>query len=385
MATTMDHQSVLTQRLHSSLLAIAAYKSRGGSMDESSGRHPSPNKRHSYDSSNPASDDEFHLTIPSILTQSDGGLSRMDQKLLGDCLQPVVKSLKALDAESLLGLERVQNGARLCDGVNVRPIHDEVYPRYESFGTMSCVRYIHITEVPEQYSIGIFVFPPFSRIPLHDHPEMCVLSRLLYGDLQCLSLDLPQDDESQPSTTQAGQPSGQQQPPPEQPQSVLRRPYETLKGRMFGNSAPGSSLPPGVPEGSRRAFKNSIRHLHAPEVCVLFPYKGNLHEFYAGPNGAAVLDILLPPYDVEHERDCTFYDILEDQVAAAPSPSQPLLVDVDPSAVVSPGARDVRQEREEQSEDRIPCWIVPTDQPHDFHCLSGKYQKLGTNVIALQD
>jgi hypothetical protein len=234
--------------------------------------------------------------------------------------------------------------------VNVRPIHDEVFPQYDSGGgAMSFVRYIHITEIPEQYSIGIFVFPPFSRIPLHDHPEMCVLSRLLYGDLQCLSLDLPDATGAQDTlscSTLAGQPSGQQQ----------------LEQDAYPSAAHSPPPPPGLPVGSRRAYKNSIKHLHAPDVSLLFPYKGNLHEFYAGPNGAAVLDILLPPYDVEHDRDCTFYDITEDTFAASAGSQQQLLTD-----------------------ERIPCWIVPTHQPHDFHCLSGKYQKLGANVISMQD
>jgi PCO_ADO len=263
---------------------------------------------------------------------------------------------------------------------------------------MSFVRYIHLTEVPEQYSIGIFVFPPFSRIPLHDHPEMCVLSRLLYGDLQCLSLDLPDGSCAQDTlscSTLAGQPTGQQQ---QQEQGA----YPTG----------GLSPPPGLPAGSRRAYKNAIKHLHAPDVSLLFPYKGNLHEFYAGPNGAAVLDILLPPYDVDHDRDCTFYDITEDTFVAAAAGSQQqhhqmMMVDdmmmmtsasgmmIDPSPIHSrrdetltfttPQGMMDPSGGELLTEERIPCWIVPTHQPHDFHCLSGKYQKLGANVISMQD
>ena len=64
---------------------------------------------------NPA-DDEFHLTIPAFLAQHGKGLAQMDQNALAECLKPVLKSLKNLNAESLLNLERVANGARLCDG-----------------------------------------------------------------------------------------------------------------------------------------------------------------------------------------------------------------------------------------------------------------------------
>ena len=52
-----------------------------------------------------------------------------------------------------------------------------------------------MNEIPDQYSIGIFVFPPYARIPLHDHPGMCVLSRILYGDVRVVSLDLLRDSE----------------------------------------------------------------------------------------------------------------------------------------------------------------------------------------------
>jgi PCO_ADO len=266
--------------------------------------------------------------------------------------------------------------------VNVRPIHDEVYPQYDSGGgAMSFVRYIHITEIPEQYSIGIFVFPPFSRIPLHDHPEMCVLSRLLYGDLQCLSLDLPDD----PCAQDTGQPSGQKQ-----------QESERNHHHAYPIPQPSEQLPPGLPLGSRRAYKNSIKHLHAPDVTVLFPYKGNLHEFYAGPNGAAVLDILLPPYDVDHDRDCTFYDITEDTFALAAAGSQyvqqQMMIKADDMMMTSAtqmmiDASPMHSGNNEEplADERIPCWIVPTHQPHDFHCLSGKYQKLGANVISMQD
>ena len=62
-------------------------------------------------------DDEFHLHIPSVLLGQTGEtLALMDQDVLAECLQPVMQSLRQLDAESLLNLRRVENGARLCDG-----------------------------------------------------------------------------------------------------------------------------------------------------------------------------------------------------------------------------------------------------------------------------
>jgi hypothetical protein len=115
-----------------------------------------------------------------------------------------------------------------------------------------------------------------------------------------------------------------------------------------------------LPKGSKAAFKNGIDHLQAPGVTVLYPYEGNLHEFVAGPHGAAVLDVLLPPYDNVQNRDCTFYNILD--IASSLSSSCPS------SLPLKPGTNGGKKE---------PCFIVPTGQPENFHCISGQYRDLG--------
>ena len=209
--------------------------------------------------------------------------------------------------------------------VCVKGIHEDIEPKQEE-GT---VRYIHITEVPGQFTMGIFVFPPHGRIPLHDHPEMCVLSRVLYGDLDRFSLDLVNEEEANASslseTTTTTSPS-----------SLLKSAWSACR---FG----AATLPP---KGSKRAFRNRVDHLVAPACTSLYPYEGNLHEFVAGPYGAAVLDVLLPPYNGKEGRDCTFYHTRDD----------------DSMGIIN---------------GRKPCWIVPTGQPEDFHCISGWYGGLG--------
>jgi PCO_ADO len=102
-----------------------------------------------------------------------------------------------------------------------------------------------------------------------------------------------------------------------------------------------------------------VDSLVAPDCTVLYPYEGNLHEFMAGPGGAAVVDILLPPYDSEEERDCTFYEIHD-----YPHNGVAGTDDDDDAAAPSSAA----------------CWIVPTAQPEDFHCISGQYMNLAVNA-----
>jgi cysteamine dioxygenase len=193
----------------------------------------------------------------------------------------------------------------------------------------SCVRYLHIAEISDQYSIGIFVFAPFARIPLHDHPDMCVLSRVLYGDLKRHSLDLARREDMEGFHDDS--------------RRTGRR--KSWLGGWFGSSRESQSQK--LPEGTKRAFKNHVDHLEAPGVTALYPYEGNLHEFIAGPHGAAVLDVLLPPYDNFQNRDCTFYEIHH------------------------------LTSQSTKGSGREPCYVVPTGQPENFHCISGRFGDLG--------
>ncbi len=45
----------------------------------------------------------------------------------------------------------------------------------------------------------------------------------------------------------------------------------------------------------------------ASNVTCLYPCEGNYHAFVSGPHGAAVLDVLFPPYNKGNSRVCTYY------------------------------------------------------------------------------
>ncbi|CAM9796142.1 unnamed protein product [Choristocarpus tenellus] len=47
--------------------------------------------------------------------------------------------------------------------------HEHIHPPSICPGD---IRYLHVAE-GRGFSMGIFVFPPGSCIPLHDHPHMC--------------------------------------------------------------------------------------------------------------------------------------------------------------------------------------------------------------------
>ena len=53
--------------------------------------------------------------------------------------------------------------------------------------------------------------------------------------------------------------------------------------------------------------KSSPLSFSAPNLTCLYPHDVNCHAFVSGPNGAAVLDVLLPPYDRDDYQECKFY------------------------------------------------------------------------------
>eukprot|EP00252_Welwitschia_mirabilis_P024513 TRINITY_DN7304_c0_g1_i1.p1 TRINITY_DN7304_c0_g1~~TRINITY_DN7304_c0_g1_i1.p1 ORF type:complete len:256 (-),score=43.24 TRINITY_DN7304_c0_g1_i1:326-1093(-) len=124
------------------------------------------------------------------------------------------------------------------------------------------VTYLHIYEC-DRFSIGIFCLPTSACIPLHDHPGMTVLSKMLYGSMHVKAYDW------------VGVP----------------------------NSQTGSNL------SQPRLAKLAVDAVITPrtETSVLFPTTGgNIHCFTA-VSSCAVLDVLAPPYSENEGRHCTYY------------------------------------------------------------------------------
>ncbi|KAJ9146462.1 hypothetical protein P3X46_028726 [Hevea brasiliensis] len=120
------------------------------------------------------------------------------------------------------------------------------------------ITYIHIHEC-DNFSIGIFCFPAGAIFPLHDHPKMTVLSKVLYGSMYAKAYDWVKVEKSSSRTI-----------------------------------------------GLARTVENGIRS--APcEPSILYPKSGgNIHSFTA-LTPCAILDVLSPPYSEEHGRPSTYF------------------------------------------------------------------------------
>ncbi|KAK7275789.1 hypothetical protein RIF29_16911 [Crotalaria pallida] len=124
--------------------------------------------------------------------------------------------------------------------------------------SFSEITYIHIHEC-DNFSIGVFCFPAGKEFPLHDHPGMTVLSKLLYG-------------------------------------SVYVKAYDWIKVDYTGCQTIGLA---------GRVMDEVIKAPHEPSI--LFPRSGgNIHSFTA-LTPCAILDVLSPPYSEEFGRPSTYF------------------------------------------------------------------------------
>jgi hypothetical protein len=118
-----------------------------------------------------------------------------------------------------------------CNAVSSQPVHDDYAGRFK---------------------LEIFMLRQGAQLPVHDHPGMSVLSKLLYGCVRIRKFDWQSD-------------------------STVRLVRD-------------QTLSPG-------------------DISLLFPKReGNLHEITAY-EPSAFFDVLTPPYDPSNGRDCTFYSL----------------------------------------------------------------------------
>ncbi|KAJ8879013.1 hypothetical protein PR048_019619 [Dryococelus australis] len=133
------------------------------------------------------------------------------------------------------------------------------------------VTYVEVYE-DSNVTIGIFILKSGARLPLHDHPQMHGILKVLRGTVRIQSYSIKNDCESASNT--------------------------------FGRTLPGADML--VAEKHCEVSVDS-----SSAACVLTPVERNLHEIHTENGLAAFLDILSPPYNSEStdtcDRSCHYY------------------------------------------------------------------------------
>lgn len=134
------------------------------------------------------------------------------------------------------------------------------------------VTYMHIYET-DRFSMGVFLLKSGASIPLHDHPGMHGVLKVMYGKVRISCFDR------------------------------LERPA--------GGAQVAPPLPPAQMSALRRSVLRSTgEYTEESGPCVLSPDRDNLHQIDAVDGPTAFMDILAPPYDPDEGRDCHYYKVL---------------------------------------------------------------------------
>ncbi|KAL5110969.1 2-aminoethanethiol dioxygenase [Taenia crassiceps] len=159
--------------------------------------------------------------------------------------------------------------------------------------------------------------PPSSRIPLHGHPGMFGVIRVMQGSMRCRSFTPLSHDETPVGASASSDCGGT---------AVMWR------------LAAAPDLTVAEPHADRLLGASD----HAP--CLLTPCTGNLHELTAVEGTVVFLDILSPPYDHDlGTRECLFYREID-----------------------LPSSSEVASQSRTQESPRV--YLTEINQPRDYWC-----------------
>lgn len=137
------------------------------------------------------------------------------------------------------------------------------------------VVHIHLHE-SHTHSIGIFAIREGKKIPLHNHPDMFGLVKVILGRVKVKSYThLPADETYSV------------------PQEVLSR----ISRKQIPNLVPTI------------ADEEHIVSCDDETTCLLTPDNNNIHEIASVDDLSAFLDVLAPPYG--GDRKCHYYSVLD--------------------------------------------------------------------------
>ena len=122
----------------------------------------------------------------------------------------------------------------------------------------------------EDYRLVLFFIRKGTRMPLHDHPNMCVFFRMLFGKLNYKSYDKIDDK---------------------------------FKYNHFSSDEYNEFLE------TKKVIKAKVVNstiLHGPQFMIVRPSRNNMHEFVAEEN-TEFFDICLPNYTTDSFRGITYF------------------------------------------------------------------------------
>ncbi|XP_071706774.1 plant cysteine oxidase 2 isoform X2 [Rutidosis leptorrhynchoides] len=169
------------------------------------------------------------------------------------------------------GIERLKDILNGITGLDVGVQPNMPYFKVKVTAGYPKITYLHLCEC-DKFSIGIFLLPPSGVLPLHNHPQMTVFSKLLFGTMHIKAYDWVDDSAS-----------------------ITTRKADSSEGEVG-------------PVSVRLAKLKVNSDFTAPcDASILYPTDGgNMHCFTA-LTSCAVLDVLGPPYCDPEGRHCQYY------------------------------------------------------------------------------
>lgn len=208
-----------------------------------------------------------------------------------------------------------------AEDLNITPRAAGPFPAPISVPQNPPVTYMHICET-DSFSMGVFLLKSGACIPLHDHPGMNGMLKVLYGRVNISGFDKLDPGGAKKKEAAAAALLQQFDPP----------------------------LLPYQKDALRRALLRSVGEFsESSGPCLLSPYRDNLHQISAVDGPAAFLDILAPPYDPDDGRDCHYYKLLH------------------------PAAGSELQAGQEEASVPREVWLLEIPQPADFWCGGEPY------------
>lgn len=122
--------------------------------------------------------------------------------------------------------------------------------------------YIDILDETPNYNIGVFLIPKGNTIPMHNHPNMFVISKVIWGSVLINCFDKKANNEKNLEE------------------------YDVFQ----------------VEEKEKINMKKN-------DIAIVTPDNNNIHEVIAHED-SAFFDIILPAYEEEENRSCDYYEKL---------------------------------------------------------------------------